>query len=102
MAEILHLGSLSQFDYYGRPLRDIFSARPNLSPYSALRPSVSLTDRNPWSGPGVSGSAQLDLAAEDRADEDLFNKVLWHALKGNHVPYPGPRRASVLDLSRVQ
>ncbi|HKW49235.1 MAG TPA: hypothetical protein VJN70_17405, partial [Gemmatimonadaceae bacterium] len=101
MAEILHLGSLSQFDYYGRPLSDIFAAQPNLTAYKVINPSVSLTDRNPWSGPGVSGSAKLDLSSEDRADEDLFNKVLWKALKGD-APYPGSHRASVLELSRAQ
>ena len=101
MAEILHLGSLSQFDYYGRPLSDIFAAQPNLATYKVINPSVSLTDRNPWSGPGVSGSAKLDLSSEDRADEDLFNKVLWKALKGD-APYPGSHRASVLELSRAQ
>jgi YVTN family beta-propeller protein len=102
MAEILHLGSLSQFDYFGRPLRDVFAPRPNLAAYTALKPSVSLVDRNPLSGPGVTGSARLDLSAEDRADEDLFNVVLWRALKGPRVPYPGPRRASLLDVSRAQ
>ena len=102
MSEILHLGSLSQFDYFGRPMRDIFAKTPNLTPYIALKPTVSLTDHNPRSGRGVTSSESLDLSAEDRADEDLFNEVLWRALKGDQIPYPGVRRASVLDLRRGQ
>ena len=102
IAGILHLGALSQFDYYGRPLRDVFSSTPNLTPYSALTPAISLTDRNPRRGAAESESRKLDLSEEDRADEDLFNKVLWRALKGDSVPYPGVRRASVLDVRRAQ
>jgi DNA-binding beta-propeller fold protein YncE len=102
ITEILHLGSLSQFDYYGRPLRDIFSSQPNLQPYSAVRPAMSLTERNPQHGVGAERSKHLDLSAEDRGDDDLFNEILWRALKGSDVPYPGARRASVLELRRGQ
>ena len=101
ITEMLHLGSLSQFDYFGRPMNDIFAKTPNLRPYIALKPTVSLTDRNPRSGRGATSSESLDLSAEDRADEEQFNELLWHALKGEQIPYPGVRRASVLDLRRA-
>jgi hypothetical protein len=90
IGEILHLGSLSQFDYYGRPLRGIFGDSPDLAPYDAIRPSVPLDERNPTSGVGARETELLDLSAEDRANEDLFNRVLWRAIKGADTPYPGP------------
>jgi hypothetical protein len=31
---------------------------------------------------------QQDLEDVDRIDEDTFNRVLWHAVKGYDVPYP--------------
>jgi len=102
IADILHLGALSQFDYFGRPMRDVFAKTPDLRPYAALKPAISLDDHNPRFGRGVTSSEALDLSAEDRADEDLFNEVLWRALKGDGVPYPGARRASTLDLRRGQ
>ncbi|HEY9429747.1 MAG TPA: bifunctional YncE family protein/alkaline phosphatase family protein [Gemmatimonadaceae bacterium] len=89
IGEILHLGSLSQFDYYGRPLRGIFGDIADLAPYDAIQPSVRLDERNPSGGIGARETEQLDLSAEDRADEDLFNRVLWRAIKGADVPYPG-------------
>ena len=92
MAEILHLGPLSQFDFYGRPLRDIFAATPDLAPYDPLTPDVALNERNPKSGIGARESRGLDLSAEDRANEDLFNRVLWRAIKGPRDPYPGATR----------
>ncbi|MGH7624728.1 MAG: bifunctional YncE family protein/alkaline phosphatase family protein, partial [Gemmatimonadaceae bacterium] len=39
MVEILHLGALSQFDFYGRPLRDIFAGTPDLAAYDPLPPA---------------------------------------------------------------
>ncbi len=96
--EILGLESMSQFDYFGRPLRDIWSDAPDLRPYTALPAGWSLDEMNPRGTPGARESAKLDLEVEDAADEDVFNRILWRAIKGLTVPYPGPTRASALEL----
>jgi hypothetical protein len=80
---------LSQFDAFGRPLRGIFAAAPDLTPYAALPAQVSMTERNPASGPGVRESERLDFRLEDQSDDDQFNRVLWLAIKGPARPYPG-------------
>jgi YVTN family beta-propeller protein len=92
MEEILGLQSLSQFDGFGRPLREIWSAEPDLTPYTAIVPEQRLDERNPSGTPGAAASARLDLSREDVADEDLFNRILWEGIKGPGVPYPGARR----------
>jgi YVTN family beta-propeller protein len=97
--EILGLDALSHFDYFGRPLNDIWSDMPDLRPWSALSPSVSLTEKNPAGTPAARESARLDLRIEDVADEDLFNRVLWHSVKGA-APYPGATRGAVLEAVR--
>ncbi|MFN8570582.1 MAG: bifunctional YncE family protein/alkaline phosphatase family protein [Gemmatimonadaceae bacterium] len=98
--EILGLTSLSQFDYYGRPLRDIWSSTPNVAPYRVLTPSVPLTQHNPETGLNARESERLALAFEDQADEDLFNRILWRSMKGEQVPYPGVTRMSALEWKR--
>jgi hypothetical protein len=100
MEEILGLDALSQFDAYGRPLREIWRETPDLRPYVALRPSVSLDEKNPRNTRGARASEGLDLRFEDVAEEDLFNRILWATIKGEGVPYPGTSRASALDLIR--
>jgi YVTN family beta-propeller protein len=97
--EILGLESLSHFDYFGRPLREIWSDTPDLRPWSALTPAVSLTERNPAGTRGARESERLDLRIEDVADEELFNRVLWRAVKGD-APYPGARRGAALEAVR--
>ncbi len=94
---ILHLPPLSQFQFYGRPLRAIWAATPDITPYTALHPAVDSVEKNPRRGAAATASALLDFSAEDRADENLFNRVLWRAIKGPAVPYPGRTSLPALE-----
>ncbi|MEP6589830.1 MAG: SMP-30/gluconolactonase/LRE family protein [Gemmatimonadota bacterium] len=95
--ELLGLDALSQFDHFGRPLREIWRDTPDLRPYAPLTPATPLTEVNPARGAGATASARLVLDVEDRADEDAFNRILWLAAKGANAPYPGTRRMSLLE-----
>jgi YVTN family beta-propeller protein len=95
--EILGLESMSQYDYFGRPLRDIWADAPDLRPYAALPAGWSLDEMNQRGTWEAQQSAKLDLGIEDAADEALSNQILWWMLKGRN-PYPGPTRASALEL----
>jgi hypothetical protein len=99
MEEILGLDALSQFDYFGRPLRDIWSDTPDLTPWTTSTPAVSLTEKNPAGTREASESAALDLRLEDMADEARLNGILWRTARPG-VPYPGTRRAAALEVSR--
>ena len=99
--ELLGLGSLSQFDHYGRPLREIWRDAPDLRPYTALVPITPLTDVNPAQGPGVRESRGFDLSREDAVPDEAGQRVLWQMLKGA-APWPGPRRISTQELARTR
>ena len=99
--EILELGTLSQFDHHGRPLREIWRDAPDLRPYATLTPTTPLTDRNPMRGPGERESRGFDLSREDAVPDAAGQRVLWQMLKGNR-PYPGARRADMLELARAR
>ncbi|HET7228452.1 MAG TPA: bifunctional YncE family protein/alkaline phosphatase family protein [Longimicrobium sp.] len=98
MEEILGLASLSHFDGFGRPLRDIWAAEPDLTPYTALIPEQRLDELNPANTALARASARLDLRQEDVADEVLFNQILWEAIKGPGVPYPGTTRMPAREM----
>src|SRR5438046_144221 len=42
--DILGLDRLSKFDYFSRPLSDVFAAAPDLAPYVAIAPAVDLKE----------------------------------------------------------
>ncbi|MDP9205139.1 MAG: beta-propeller fold lactonase family protein [Gemmatimonadota bacterium] len=94
--DILGLGRMSQFDHYGRPLRDIWETTPDLTAYVALTPSVPLGEKNPKRGAMAEASKKLTLEKEDMSNDDLFNRILWITIKGEQ-PYPGPKRMSALE-----
>jgi hypothetical protein len=99
---ILHLGSLSQFDHFGRPISEPFGNAPDLRPYRTSRPAVDLEERNPSSGRDARESAHLDLRFEDLADDESFNRILWRMMKGDARPYPPARRMSTLEFTRAR
>jgi YVTN family beta-propeller protein len=103
--ELLGLGALSQFDHFGRPLRDVWTATPDLRPYVALQPGIRLDERNTASNTvpaDARASARLALEIEDQADEDLFNRILWRTIRGPQVPYPGIRRIPLQALQQAE
>jgi DNA-binding beta-propeller fold protein YncE len=99
--DILGMGRLSQFDYFSRPLADVFASAPDLTPYNAIKPAQSLDELNPSQGPGAEESKAFDLSAPDRIDDAAFNRVLWKAIKGEQTPPPAPRYASPVHLLRI-
>lgn len=92
--EILGLGKLSKFDHYARSLHSIFAATADLTPYSALMPTVDMKEMNPPEAPKTS---LLIFSKADSVDDDELNRVLWVAIKGD-APYPGPTRGSMRSL----
>ena len=99
---VLGLGSLSQFDHFGRPINELFAEQPDLRPVVALTPAQSLTEMNPSTGRDARESARLDLHIEDAADEALFNRILWRMMKSDTTPYPRARRMSTLEFARAR
>ncbi|GAC1649399.1 MAG: alkaline phosphatase family protein [Gemmatimonadaceae bacterium] len=100
--EILGLGTLSQFDQFGRSLRDMFTDEPDVRPYTALVPSVNLDDVNSSRGTAARLSRTLDLRAADRADEETLSRVVWMAVKGETVPFPSPRPIAATKSAAIR
>jgi len=42
------------------------------------------------------------LEKEDLSDDDLFNRILWAAIKGNKIPFPEQRTVSMLQIQQEQ
>jgi YVTN family beta-propeller protein len=91
----LGLPPMNQLDLAAVPLRACFQDKPDLRPYAAVPNRMRLDEMNPpvqklhgkqryW----AEKSLALDLDHADQADEDTFNRILWHSVKGYDAPYP--------------
>jgi YVTN family beta-propeller protein len=96
MELILGLPHMNQLDLVADPMTDCFQGKRDLTPYTAIPNKIPLDEMNAplralkgeqryW----AEKSMELDLDEVDRADEETFNRILWHAVKGYNVPYPG-------------
>ena len=92
---ILGIPPLNQFDLAAEPMVDCFTDKPDYTPYNARPNNIPLDEMNPelisLSGDALywaKKSMEQDLDELDRIDEDTFNRIIWHSVKGYEVPYP--------------
>lgn len=92
---ILGIPPMNQLDLSAVPMTDCFIEKPDFTPYNTLPNNIPLEQLNPplkrlsgmqryW----AEKSLEQDLDDIDRIDEDVFNRIIWHAVKGYDVPYP--------------
>ncbi len=93
---ILGLDPMSQFDASARPMFKSFSPQPDFSPFTHRPARVDVNARNTRNAPLAAVSARLNLEVEDRADDLLFNEIIWKAVKGNDALMPPPVRAAFI------
>jgi YVTN family beta-propeller protein len=93
---ILGLPPMNQMDATATPMFDCFTHIPNFTPFTAVPNRIPLDEMNPppqaIRDPLLRRhgelSAKLPLDRIDACDEDLLNRILWHAQKGSAAPYP--------------
>ena len=93
---ILGLPPMSQYDGAATPMWRSFSNTAKPYTFQTLGPFVDLNERNIAYNQWQKMSEEFDFSREDRAPEDLLNKVIWAAVKGSADPCPGPVRSAFL------
>jgi DNA-binding beta-propeller fold protein YncE len=91
---ILGLEPMSQFDAAARPMWRSFTAKPDLTPYRCRPAQADTKAVNLASAWGAEVSKKLNLEVEDRADDLVFNEIIWKSVKGANSPMPPPVRAA--------
>jgi YVTN family beta-propeller protein len=92
---LLGLPPMTQHDAAAPPMVNTFTAKADLSGFTAVMAKIDLMTRNPPQGYGAAISAAMDFSDYDRVDEDALNRILWHSIKGADVPYPAPVRRAL-------
>ncbi|MCP4640763.1 MAG: bifunctional YncE family protein/alkaline phosphatase family protein [bacterium] len=105
MELIMGLEPLNQLTMAATPMTASFKEVPDLTPYKHRENIIPLDEMNAKvaSLTGLARhyaekSMEMPLDDIDQADEDLFNRVIWHSVKGYDVPYPKLARRPHLEL----
>jgi hypothetical protein len=96
MELMLGLPPMNQLDASATAMFDCFMEQPNLTPFTAVTNNIPLDQMNPdpkkVTDPllrkNAYVSARLPLREPDKCPEDVFNRILWHAMKGSQEAYP--------------
>ncbi|HUQ64769.1 MAG TPA: bifunctional YncE family protein/alkaline phosphatase family protein [Flavitalea sp.] len=92
---ILGIPPMNQLDLTADPMLDCFTYKPDFTPYTAIRNNIPLNQLN-LALDKIKGdelywakkSLEQDLDRVDQIDEDDFNRIIWHSVKGYDTPYP--------------
>jgi hypothetical protein len=95
MELMLGLPPMNQMDATATPMFDCFTSTPDFTTFDAVTNNVPLDEMNP-APKKISDaqrrkdalvSARLPLDKPDQCNEDVLNRILWHATMGDK-PYP--------------
>ncbi|HCN84044.1 MAG TPA: hypothetical protein DIT07_10565 [Sphingobacteriaceae bacterium] len=92
---ILGLSPMNQLDLTADAMLDCFTNKADFKPYDVVKSNIPVNQMNMalnkikgdqlyW----AKKSLEQDLDEEDRIDEDVFNRILWHSARGYKTPYP--------------
>ncbi len=96
MELILGLPPMNHLDATATPMTDCFTEQADLTPFTSVPNQVPLDQLNPEVGQ-VSHpvlrhdaliSSRLPFDEVDRCPENVFNRILWRAMKGPDTSYP--------------
>ena len=94
---ILCIPPMSQYDAAAQPMWRSFANTADMKPFTAKAANVNLHDKNTAMNEWQLRSEKFNLTKEDAVPDLEFNIVLWHGIKGEKVPFPGPKRAAFFN-----
>jgi YVTN family beta-propeller protein len=122
--DLMDINHLNFRDADAAPMGDLFTRKPDFTPYSAIIPGdlcAAPVDPNlvpACATPGAQISAAVsplhdaawwaaktkgfDFSDADRVDADAFNRVLWQGTMGDKLPYPTIRSRQDLRKNRAE
>ncbi|MBB5331705.1 alkaline phosphatase family protein [Tunturiibacter gelidoferens] len=121
--DVMGISHLNFRDADAAPMADVFTRKPDYTPYSAIIPGdlcvapvdpnlvpecQSTTAQITSAAPQLRDSAWwaaktkgFDFSDADRVDADAFNRILWQGTMGDTVPYPTIRSHQDLRQNRA-
>jgi YVTN family beta-propeller protein len=124
MEDLLDINHLNFSTADAAPMSDLFTSKPNFTPYTAIIPGDLCTSPvDPNLVPACQSSTAkitppvhelhnatwwaqktkgFDFSDADRIDSDAFNHILWQGIMGDDAPYPTIRSGLDLRQNRAQ
>lgn len=99
MELILGIPPMTQYDAAAVPMWRCFDTAAKASDFTYKKANINLDEKNVAINKWQKKSEKFNLAKEDAAPDLEFNEVLWHAVKGEHIPFPGAKRSAFVQVT---
>lgn len=103
---LLGIEPMNQLDESATPI-DIFQSEPDLRPYTAQLPSLTLDNlvtppaRDTVTDSWMKRTTDQDLSHADMADARTLNEIIWFSVRGEEQSMPAVARLPVFDALRL-
>ena len=91
---ILGLPPMSQYDAGSTPLWNSFTSKPDFTAFKSVPSNIDLKEVNVAMNKWQQKSETFDFSKVDAIPDLEFTELLWHAIKGDEIACPSPRRAA--------
>ena len=88
MEFMLGLNPMTHFDAAARPMTSVFQSTADPASYTAEKPRISLTDRNPSNTPAAAAAREMAFDEADENDDFELNDAIWRLVRGTQPPPP--------------
>jgi hypothetical protein len=95
---ILGISPMTQYDAAAESMWRCFTPTADLTPFISLPSNIDLNEKNIVVNKWQQKSETFDFSKEDAVPDLEFSEVIWYAVKGEAVPFPGPRRSAFLKV----
>jgi YVTN family beta-propeller protein len=99
---ILGMPPMTQYDAAAMPMWRSFANTASPSNFKTVDATINLDDKNIVENKWQRRSEEFNFADVDAVPDLEMNEIIWVAVKGENVPFPGPKRAAFVKLNKVE
>ncbi len=96
---ILGMPPMTQYDAAAMPMWRCFANTASASNFKTIDAIIHLDDKNIVENKWQHRSEEFNFADVDAVPDLEMNEIIWVAVKGESIPFPGPKRAAFVQIS---
>jgi YVTN family beta-propeller protein len=96
---ILGMPPMTQYDAAAMPMWRCFANTASASSFKTIDAIINLEDKNIVENKWQRRSEEFNFADVDAVPDLEMNEIIWVAVKGESIPFPGPKRAAFVQIN---
>jgi YVTN family beta-propeller protein len=99
---ILGMPPMTQYDAAAMPMWRCFANTASPSNFKTIDATIHLDDKNIVENRWQRRSEEFNFADVDAVPDLEMNEIIWVAVKGESIPFPGPKRAAFVQINNKE